>query len=144
MRRNAEEIPSGHHAELRPLTRRSTCQRLTPYPCRMNRTIRLLMHQGTTMHPSPPSPSPLDDGLRQFLRHVRDTKSGFSPGRQSREAAAALDLPEAFVEALFTSARTRGLLKPDPLGRGKLRWTVSAMGERFLEAAPDSANPSAS
>lgn len=46
-----------------------------------------------------------------------------------------LDIPEAFLEALFTSARTRGLLKPIPLARAKLRWTISATGERFLESA---------
>ena len=95
------------------------------------------------MHPSPPSPSPLDDGLRELLRHIRGTRSGFCPGRQTREAAAKLEIPEPFVEALFTSARTRGLLKPNPLGRGKLMWTISATGERFLEAGKDTATPSA-
>lgn len=94
------------------------------------------------MHPSPPSPSPLDDGLNLFLRHVRDIESGFNPGSQSDEAAAILDIPEAFVEALFTSARARGLVKPIPSGRGRLRWTISAMGERFLEAAADTPGPS--
>ncbi len=109
--------------------------------CRMEWTIRLI-HQGTTMHPSPPSPSPLDEELRLFLRHVREIESGFSPGRQSGDVAEILDIPEAFVEALFTSARTRGLLKPIPLGRGRLRWTVSATGERFLEGAANTATAS--
>ncbi len=108
----------------------------------MTATSRLI-YQGTTMHPSPPSPSPLDEGLQLLLRHVRGLESGFSPGRLSREAAETLDIPEAFVEALFTSARTRGLLKPIPFGRGSLRWTISATGERFLEGhTPAVSDPS--
>lgn len=94
------------------------------------------------MQPAPPASSPLDDGLRRFLRHVRDDDARFSPGRQSREAAETLNVPEAFVEALFTSARTRGLLKPVPLGRGRVRWAVSALGERFLEEGGDGSIPS--
>lgn len=94
------------------------------------------------MQPAPPTSSPLDDGLRRFLLHVRNDDAGFSPGRQSREAAVTLNVPEAFVEALFTSARTRGLLKPVPLGRGKIRWAVSALGERFIEEGGDRSLPS--
>lgn len=85
------------------------------------------------MTPSPASTSPLDEGLRRFLSLVRDLPSGFVPGQQSSDVAASLDVPEAFVEALFTSARTRGLVKPNPLNRSRLRWTVSATGDRFLE-----------
>lgn len=96
------------------------------------------------MDPSLPRSSPLDEELRLFLRHVRQIQSGFSPGRQSREVASKLDVPDAFVEALFTSARTRGLLKPIPGNRGRLRWTVSATGERFLEGASSATSCSSS
>lgn len=116
--------------------------RTSRHPCRMERTIRLASHQGTIMRPSSPNPSPLDNGLLRFLRQVRGLESGFHPGLQSREIAVILDIPEAFVDALFTSARTRGLLKPNPLGRGRLRWTVSATGERFLEAGTGAGTPS--
>lgn len=88
----------------------------------------------TTSTPSSPtSPSPLDASLRRLLTVVRGLNDGFVPGAESSDVARALDVPEAFVEALFVSARTRGLLKPNYLGRGRLRWTVSATGERFLE-----------
>lgn len=82
---------------------------------------------------STPASSPLDASLRQLLTYVRRLSDGYTPGTQAAEAALALDVPEAFVEALFVSARTRGFLKPDYLGRGRLRWTVSATGDRFVE-----------
>lgn len=84
---------------------------------------------------TPPSPSPLDASLRQLLTYVRRLNDGYTPGAQTAEAARELDVPEAFVEALFVSARTRGLLKPNYFGRGRLRWTVSATGDRFVEQA---------
>lgn len=82
--------------------------------------------------------SPLDIFLRDFLRHIRDAENGFSTGQPVQVAAAALDLPDAFVEALFVSARTRGFLKPHPVGRNRYRWTVSAPGERFAEGTVSS------
>lgn len=91
------------------------------------------------MEPPPPNSSPLDEQLRRFLNHVRELDAGFSPGRQSRDVASRLDIPEAFVEALFISARARGLLKPIPFNRGRLRWSVSATGERFLQGASSAA-----
>jgi hypothetical protein len=80
------------------------------------------------------SPSPLDASLRRLLAYVQQLENGFTPGAQIAEVAHDLDVPEAFVEALFVSARTRGLLKPNHLGRGRLRWTVSAIGDRFVES----------
>lgn len=56
------------------------------------------------------------------------------PGTQTADVARELDVPDAFVEALFVSARTRGLLKPTYFGRGRPRWTVAATGDRFLES----------
>ncbi len=80
------------------------------------------------------SPSPLDASLRRLLTVVRQLGDGFTPGPQTANVARELDVPEAFIEALFVSARTRGLLKPIYLGRGRSRWTVSATGDRFVES----------
>lgn len=79
------------------------------------------------------SPSPLDPSLRRLLSFVQQLDDGFTPGAQNADAARELEVPEAFVDALFVSARTRGLLKPHYVGRNRLRWTVSATGERFVE-----------
>jgi len=78
------------------------------------------------------SPSPLDPFLVRFLAVVDAGDTGFQPGPESDELAARLDVPRAFVDALFTSARTRGLLRPK-YGRGnKIRWAVSPLGADFL------------
>lgn len=80
----------------------------------------------------PRSTSPLDPFLVQFLAHVAKTEKGFQPGPESATVASRMDLPRAFIDALFTSARTRALIKPI-YGRGsKIRWTVSPEGEAFL------------
>lgn len=88
-----------------------------------------------------PRRSPLDPFLAQFLREVQTRDSGYQPGLESTEVAAALDVPRAFVNALFTSAQTRGLLKPI-YGRGStVRWAVSPTGHDLLNRvehhAPD-------
>ncbi|MBA2468033.1 MAG: hypothetical protein H0V37_01360 [Chloroflexia bacterium] len=76
--------------------------------------------------------SPLDPFLVQFLVQVQAGKAGYQPGPEASAVASRLDIPRAFVDALFTSARTRGLLKP-LYGRGtKIRWTVSPSGEDFI------------
>lgn len=81
--------------------------------------------------PSQPA-SPLDPFLVQFLVIVQSRQAGFQPGPESSEIAARLDLPRPFMDALFTSARTRGLLKP-LYGRGKkVRWALSPVGEEFI------------
>ncbi len=79
--------------------------------------------------------SPLDPFLREFLVIVDSNESGFQPGPQSAKLASRMGTPQAFVDALFTSARTRGLLKP-MYGRGtKIRWGVSPRGRDFIHEA---------
>lgn len=86
-------------------------------------------------HP-PHSPSPLDPFLASFLAIVDASDTGFQPGPESDRIAARLDVPRAFVDTLFTSARTRGLLKP-MYGRGaKVRWSVSPNGEELIRDHP--------
>ncbi len=85
-----------------------------------------------------PVPSPLDPYLARFLRAVKDSDDGFQPGAGSRAIVSALDLPASFVDALYTSARTRGLLRPAYARGGKVRWHVSHSGEELLHAAQDS------
>ena len=80
-------------------------------------------------------PSPLDPFLGEFLRRVMDLTDGYAPLSHGRAIAAALDWPPAFVEALFTSARTRGLLEPlrTRSTRGRSRWRVSARGRAWVK-----------
>jgi hypothetical protein len=76
--------------------------------------------------------SPLDRFIASFLRAVRDLPNGYMPGPQSKTLAADLDMQREFVDALFTSARTRGLLKP-AYGRGsRIHWKLSDSGLQFL------------
>ncbi len=77
-------------------------------------------------------PSPLDPYLAQFLAMVDATEAGFQPGPESANLASRMDIPREFVDALFTSARARGLIKP-MYGRGnKVRWAVSPVGEALM------------
>lgn len=79
-----------------------------------------------------PSPSPLDPYLVRFLAVIERSESGFQPGPESASIASRMDLPRPFIDALFTSARTRGLIKP-MYGRGnKIRWAISLIGEEFM------------
>lgn len=81
-----------------------------------------------------PHSSPLDPFLAQFLAAIGEADDGFQPGAESRAIATSLDVPPSFVDALFTSARTRGLLKPVYGRGGKVRWTVSAAGQELLRS----------
>ncbi len=77
--------------------------------------------------------SPLDPFMAQFLDLVERADDGFQPGPESKIMAERLDLPVPFVDALFTSARMRGLLKP-AYGRGsKIRWRVSPAGAALTQ-----------
>ena len=72
--------------------------------------------------------SPLDPFLARFLHEVGASSDGFQPGAESKLMAERLGVPLAFIDALFTSARMRGLLKP-AYGRGsKIRWQLSPAG----------------
>lgn len=81
-------------------------------------------------------PSPFDPYLRRFLDYVRHHSSTFSPSsaRSLEQTAEAIGVDPAFVEALFASAHSRGLLRPARAARGRTRWTVSRKGEQFLAA----------
>ncbi len=91
-------------------------------------------------------PSSLDPFLGEFLRRVIDLTDGYAPLSHGRAIAEALDWPPAFVDALFTSARTRGLLEPFRARgtRGRNRWRVSARGRAWIDSTDgtgDSASP---
>ena len=76
--------------------------------------------------------SPLDPFLAQFLSIIEANDRRFVPGPESKDIAAQMDVPRAFIDALFTSARTRGLLKP-AYGRGnKVHWKISTSGSEFV------------
>lgn len=79
--------------------------------------------------------SPLDPLIHSFLRFVQEEESGFSPtARASVETVAGrLEVPPELIDALFTSARSRGFLRPVPHGRVRVRWQVSSAGRVFLD-----------
>lgn len=79
--------------------------------------------------------SPLDPLIHSFLRFVQEESSGFSPtARASVDTVAdRLEVPPELIDALFTSARSRGFLRPVPYGRVRIRWQVSSAGRDFLE-----------
>ena len=80
--------------------------------------------------------SPLDPFLAQFLELISAREQGFLLGPETAEFASTLHIPREFVEALYTSARTRGLVKP-AYGRGsKVRWVVSPAGCVLIEQQP--------
>jgi hypothetical protein len=74
-----------------------------------------------------------------FLRHIQTLTQGFAPGVQSRELAEIADVPDALIDAVFVSARMRGLIEPDFTARSKrTRWKVSARGTSFIDSAATS------
>lgn len=78
----------------------------------------------------PQPPSPLDPFLSTLLAHLGTLPEGFSPTTDLAAIGEACDVPPAFVEALLTSARTRGLVevfRPRG-GKGRYRWRVSQLG----------------
>ncbi len=94
--------------------------------------------------PAAPQPaSPLDAFLARFLRHLADLGTGYSPASHARAAADATELPPPFLEALFTSARARGLIEPfrSPHARGRTRWRLSPRGRAFLAIKAATAPP---
>lgn len=93
------------------------------------------------MSDASPYSSPLDPFLSRFLDAVATRDDGFQPGAEGVAIASALDVPPSFVDALFTSARTRGLLKPVYGRGGKVRWNVSDAGAKLIRAHQDDADP---
>ena len=94
--------------------------------------------------PAPP-PSPLDPFLGTFLRRVDGLPDGYAPVSHGRAIAATLDWSPAFVDALFTSARARGLVEPYRARgtRRRARWCVSARGRGWIAGAVDVPSPAA-
>ena len=85
---------------------------------------------GTNQSPA----SPLDPIMVVFLEYVQSLASGFAPGVQSREAASSAGVPDALIDAVFVSARTRGLIGRDfnAKPRTRTRWIVSPRGRDFI------------
>ncbi|MGB3327966.1 MAG: hypothetical protein WBA46_03370 [Thermomicrobiales bacterium] len=77
-------------------------------------------------------PSPLDDVMSRLLALLRQSPTG---GRitHTQEFATLLEVHREFVEALFTSAQRRGLIKPLSAVKGKITWSITPLGDRLLE-----------
>src|SRR4051794_13393582 len=86
---------------------------------------------------APQVPSPLDPFLRAFLGWIIDQNGGLNPTQGLKTIAEEFDWQPAFVEVLFTAARSRGLLQPVPTrgSRSKLTWQVSPRGSEWLASA---------
>lgn len=80
--------------------------------------------------------SPFDPYLYAFLVYLQKHTAVFSPtsAKSAARVAESIDVQPALVEALFTSAASRGLVRPVPAPRGRIRWSVSRKGEEFLSA----------
>lgn len=83
-------------------------------------------------NPASLPPSPLDPLMLQFLSYIEEQSDGFATGVQTASVVAATDIPDALVDALFVSAKTRNLIGPDFNARGRTRWIVSNRGRQFL------------
>lgn len=81
------------------------------------------------------APSPLDPYLRQVLTWAEAESRGFSQTAFATEAES-LGWQPAFADAVFTSARVRGLIGPffGKGARGRSLWQLSARGRAWLEA----------
>ncbi|MDP9365001.1 MAG: hypothetical protein M3Q10_12380 [Chloroflexota bacterium] len=81
-------------------------------------------------------PSPLDPFIVPFLRELAVLEDGYAPAAHGPKIAATLDWPPAFCEAVFASARGRGMVEPYRTrgARGRARWRVSSRGSVWLTA----------
>jgi len=76
-------------------------------------------------------PSPLDEVMSRLLALLRHQPTG-SRINHAQELAGHLEVPREFVEALFTSAQRRGLIKPLSVVKGKVTWAITPLGDRLL------------
>jgi len=85
---------------------------------------------------TPSRPSPLDPFLGPFLKELGTLAEGYAPASHGPKVAETLDWPPAFCEAVFASARGRGLLEPYRArgARGRARWRLSSRGTVWLSA----------
>ena len=70
-----------------------------------------MIDQRSSTRGSSATRSPLDPFVGPFLRYVATLSDGYAPSSHGRVIADQLDWPPAFVEAVFASARVRGLLE---------------------------------
>ena len=85
-----------------------------------------------TLRPTPPSP--LDPFLATFLRWIEERPGGCAPAGQGPTVGIALGWQPAFGEAIFVSARVRGLIEPvHSRGAGtRNRWQLTVRGRSWL------------
>jgi hypothetical protein len=91
--------------------------------------------------------SPFDPFLIEFLHAVREFDTGYSPSTNGKAVAERLNVEQAFIEMLTTSARRRRLIEAfyAPAHRNTLRWRLSMRGQAFIDEhqAPESDNQNA-
>jgi hypothetical protein len=81
-------------------------------------------------------PSPFDPYLRQLLEWAASQPQGFTQATAAACTAADFGWQPAFADALFTSARVRGLLNPyyGKGSRGRSQWAISKRGQAWLNS----------
>lgn len=86
--------------------------------------------------------SPLDPFLGPFLHQLDAQTGGYAPASHGAHVAAALGWAAPFAEAVFVSARARGLIEPYRGGgaRARTRWALSARGRAWVEGPPHGAD----
>jgi hypothetical protein len=87
----------------------------------------------------PLRPSPLDDALSQLLALLESGANTPSTIKDMNDIAETMDVPPAFVQGLFLSARRRGLVRPESVGRGRTVWKVTRSGSALLSQHSDRA-----
>jgi hypothetical protein len=82
----------------------------------------------------------LDHHIHAFLDYLDTLEGGFAPTTNTDvdAAADACHVAGPFIDALFTSARARGLIEPFQARgtRGRNRWRVSSRGKQWRSTAP--------
>jgi hypothetical protein len=94
--------------------------------------VMVMSARGSHVQP----PSPLDAYLARFLGCLARYPDGYSPVADVEQVATECELDPAFAEALFVSARARGLIEPFRAkgAKGRYRWKVSGRGTKWLAA----------
>ena len=81
--------------------------------------------------------SPLDPFLAEFLAGIAEHPDGYRHTTDKHILMARSGWNDAFIDAIYMSARKRRMLEPVPAsyGRGAMRLQLSRRGKDFLERA---------
>jgi hypothetical protein len=81
-------------------------------------------------------PSPLDPYVRNLLTWINKHDRKLSPKTLAKQAAAALDWPLPFAEAIVTATRSRRLVTLAHVSARRQTVTLTRRGREWLERSP--------